>query len=339
VIGTAKPLAEIEPRTAINATNTPGNASALFVISQPGSYYLTGNITGVSGRGGILITASNVTIDLNGFALSGVSGSTTGISITGFSIGLRICNGRVSDWGGAGIDLITSSEGLIDHVTSSVNGGTAIRSGIFTVIRDCAVTTNTGAGIVALDGCVVEGCSVGNISGLGISMGNGVTVRGCAVQSCSGGGIRSLTKGVITDCSSNLNTGFGINAASTTVVRGCACSGNTVDGILAAAGCTILENNCNANGTSGTGAGVRITGAGSRVEANTCIGGPRGIDIAGTGNIVVRNTCSGSALNWNIVAGNAVAPITVATTNGAVISGNSYAGSLGSNDPNANFTY
>ena len=42
---TYKTLSEVEPRTALNAANTPGDASNLFIISQPGSYYLTGPIS------------------------------------------------------------------------------------------------------------------------------------------------------------------------------------------------------------------------------------------------------------------------------------------------------
>ncbi len=64
-----------EPRIAVNAQNTPGNPDNLFRITQPGSYYLTGNIIGQSGRNGIQIAADNVTIDLMGFALLG-AGST-----------------------------------------------------------------------------------------------------------------------------------------------------------------------------------------------------------------------------------------------------------------------
>ncbi|HYD01608.1 MAG TPA: hypothetical protein VEB22_10315, partial [Phycisphaerales bacterium] len=37
VAPTAKPIAEVEPRTAINAANTPGDADSLFRITQPGS--------------------------------------------------------------------------------------------------------------------------------------------------------------------------------------------------------------------------------------------------------------------------------------------------------------
>ena len=45
----------IEPRTALTSVSAPGDATSLFVISIPGSYYLTGNIVGVSGKHGITI--------------------------------------------------------------------------------------------------------------------------------------------------------------------------------------------------------------------------------------------------------------------------------------------
>src|SRR5690606_25957259 len=45
VAPTHKTLTEVEPRIAVNAANTPGASGAMYVISQPGSYYLTGNIT------------------------------------------------------------------------------------------------------------------------------------------------------------------------------------------------------------------------------------------------------------------------------------------------------
>src|SRR5438105_3055049 len=82
VAPTHKTLTEVEPRIAINATNTPGDANSLFKITQPGSYYLTGNITGVAAKNGIAIAASGVTLDLNGFDLLGVASSLDGVSVT-----------------------------------------------------------------------------------------------------------------------------------------------------------------------------------------------------------------------------------------------------------------
>src|SRR5437762_605503 len=82
VAPTGKTLTEIEPRTAVNAVNTPPSATSLFTITQPGSYYLTGNIQGVATMDGVEIDASGVTLDLNGFALVGVAGSRDGVTTT-----------------------------------------------------------------------------------------------------------------------------------------------------------------------------------------------------------------------------------------------------------------
>src|SRR6266850_5435536 len=68
---TMKTLAQIEPRTAIS--------SAPYIINDPGSYYLTTNLTTGSFQAGVVILADNVTLDLNGFALIGVPNSFSGI--------------------------------------------------------------------------------------------------------------------------------------------------------------------------------------------------------------------------------------------------------------------
>src|SRR6266446_686006 len=87
----------------VNSVNTPGDATAEFVISQPGSYCLGSNTVGVAGKNGIRIDADNVTLDLAGFGVLGVSGSLSGILInTHFHIAIR--NGSISGWGSNGLD-------------------------------------------------------------------------------------------------------------------------------------------------------------------------------------------------------------------------------------------
>ena len=61
-------LLEVEPRTPLNSLT--GNDQYAIVISQSGSYYLTGDIT-VAGKHGLAIGADHVTIDLNGFTFRG----------------------------------------------------------------------------------------------------------------------------------------------------------------------------------------------------------------------------------------------------------------------------
>ena len=89
-------LSQVQPRTPVDATHTPGNSVAEFVIGSPGSYCLTTNIIGVSGKDGIDIDANNVTLDLNGFSVVGVSGSLSGINTAFANVVIR--NGIVSQW-------------------------------------------------------------------------------------------------------------------------------------------------------------------------------------------------------------------------------------------------
>src|SRR5436309_2000335 len=71
---TMKSLDQIEARTIINSTNTPGDGSHDFIISAPGSYYLTGNLNIGGSASGIQVTATDVTIDLNGFRIARTGG-------------------------------------------------------------------------------------------------------------------------------------------------------------------------------------------------------------------------------------------------------------------------
>src|SRR4029079_8894103 len=100
---TMKTLDQVEPRKEINATNTPGTATSLFRIAQPGSYYLSANVTGVSAKHGIEIAANDVTLDLNGFALVGVGGSLNGVNVPGAVLHLTVRNGSVRTWGQSGL--------------------------------------------------------------------------------------------------------------------------------------------------------------------------------------------------------------------------------------------
>src|SRR6476620_6906734 len=119
---TMKTLDQVEPRIIINATNTPGDADSVFKITQPGSYYLTDNIAGIAGKSGIEIAASSVTLDLNGFQLTGVAGSLSGVStsVTGNNVTVR--NGVVTGFGQQGVS-INIAYSRIENIHSSENGG------------------------------------------------------------------------------------------------------------------------------------------------------------------------------------------------------------------------
>src|SRR5262245_55770110 len=97
-VGLFKTLDQVEPRTPI--------FSLPFTINQPGSYYLTGNLTAsAAGANGINIEASDVTLDLAGFALSGLGGAGgDGVNVFVLVTNVTVRNGTVRGWGGRGVD-------------------------------------------------------------------------------------------------------------------------------------------------------------------------------------------------------------------------------------------
>ena len=167
----ASTLPLVEPRTPIRQPATA--ADFPIVISAPGSYYLAENITGVSGKDGIQIASDAVTLDLNGFALIGVSGSGAGIG-GALRRNVSIHNGSVRLWDGGGINgdfvdstfedlrllsnntggISTNGNSLVSRVVATNNGGYGIRIGNAYgsggVIRDSTASGNSLDGILVL---------------------------------------------------------------------------------------------------------------------------------------------------------------------------------------------
>ena len=156
---TMKTLDQIEPRFPV--PTTPG-----FTLNQPGSYYLTGNITVTSGIG-LIISANNVTLDLNGFTISSTAPSTEGIRLWGGNANITILNGHIT--GG-----VTESGG--------VYSGSGFSYGI-----DYAgtVPSNVRVAGVSVAGCLYDGISIGN--------NNSTVVESCTVRTVGGNGIVAAT--------------------------------------------------------------------------------------------------------------------------------------------------
>jgi hypothetical protein len=169
-----KTLQELEPRTPVDAAHTPGNGSALFIISQPGSYYLTTNIFGESGKDGVQVITNNVTLDLNGFSLIGDPNANNGMYVpNGPSPDLipykniKVWNGTISGWNKMGSAAVLSAGRNVtfEHLTVSSNDygiyslGNA--GGGATVIRNCSINGNNRKGIyIAASDCLIVGNNV-----------------------------------------------------------------------------------------------------------------------------------------------------------------------------------
>ncbi|MFO0835567.1 MAG: right-handed parallel beta-helix repeat-containing protein [Phycisphaerales bacterium] len=343
VASTYKTLTEVEPRIAINSTNTPGDADSVFRIRQPGAYYLTGKVTGASGKMGIEIAASNVTVDLNGFEVQGVTGALDGISCTLPSASvISVENGSVCDWPLDGIDLgiDIGYGGHLDRVVASGNTGDGIKAGIEYTVTRCSSLNNGGYGFSVSSSCTMSNCAAYGNALSGVSCRFACTLSDCTASFNYSDGFLSVYAGnSLHNCTASSNDGHGFDISYSSSIVNCASYINGGDGFRISNSNVLIGNTSSYNGQGASGGcGVMMTGMDNRVEGNNCSNSTYGIRALTSGNFISRNICSGNTTNWNVVAGN-VCLVVNATTTGGTINGNSGGTAPGSTDPNANFTY
>lgn len=335
VTPTFKTLGQIEPRIAINASNTPGDADSVFRITMPGSYYLTGNLSGTSGKSGIEIASGNVTLDLRGFTISGAAGSTDGIVTSGSHDLIVVRNGIVDGWGGHGIDLTGGGPGtgsIIEDVIVSSNVGDGIRVGDAGIVRRCLSRQNGAHGIVAGARAVVVECSALNSSGDGIVVdeaglvslsiaynstgdgivaGEGATVRRCTIGFTDGDGIFLARGGSVEECVVEIGLGAGIRTSGLARVARCTVRQVLLDGIIGSSGSTVTG--CLVWGCIGDGIVVASDCAvtfNSAIANGALAGDTAGILATGADNRIEFNACTRNGLgiecssSGNFIAGN-----------------------------------
>ncbi len=239
-----------------------------YTITLPGSYYLAGNLNASGTNGGIVISADNVNLDLNGFALIGNgTGTAIGISAPAARKNLTNRNGAVQNWTGGGVVALLATNSIMEKLNvTGCSGGfgtTGIGIGDSSLIKDCVSSSNPGltngfrAGVGAtLIGCV--GSSNGNV---GFSLNNSTTVSACTAYANANYGIYLFGDGVIEHCTASHNGSSGITGSDGIMVSDCAATSNGAVGIVGGIGSVI--RNCSVTRNSGTGI---TTGAGSTVS-------------------------------------------------------------------------
>lgn len=314
VSSTYKTLTEVEPRIAIQSL--AGNATFEHRIITAGSYYLTGNLTVSAGQGGIEVAVDNVTIDLNGFRITGVSGSGDGIFGTSVIDNVTIRNGSILTMGGDGIELsgrryrienvtVTGNTGrgiavgdaaVITGVVADANGQIGIQAGNDTVIENCVASGNA-EGISAGVACMVRACSAVANATRGISIGLGGSAVDCTVKDMTPAGSRGINVGdggFVSRCVVRNVTGTGVwlNGGGTMVDS--SVSFNAAGVLAFGNNGTIARNQITDNIT----AGVRMEGADYRVSDNNFNDNDIGVQTIGNGgNLIFHNTFSGNTSN------------------------------------------
>lgn len=170
---TMKSLEQIEPRIPV-VTGAPGVAIDAFggvTLSQPGSYYLTGNVNYTGSSDGIRITSSGVTLDMMGCSVvfAGAGNADDAIEITGRDVVVQ--NGRIRS-------------------TTTYNGINFSAGGF-----GWGVFSGSLYGQVRVSGMVVTGTRTAGIS---LGMADGNTIENSSVADCAG---TAFYAGTISSCS------------------------------------------------------------------------------------------------------------------------------------------
>jgi hypothetical protein len=228
-----------------------------------------------------LLVASGVELNLGGRTISG-SGVCIGVRIgpSGSSFEASVGGGRITKFGTGVHSSVEGGYTRLHHLRVIENSGVGVSlSEVGSVIEDCIVSRNGGAGIrlgtgdEPPGGGVVQRCHVDDNQGHGIDVGyRGIVVQKNTVR-------RNTGRGIVACCRENLvslnrveGNGYGLSVGSDF----------DVPSLL-----TSVERNVVLRNLAG---GVRITGVGVLVEHNQSkFNGSEGFDITGTEHTVTLN--------------------------------------------------
>jgi hypothetical protein len=248
--------AKLEARTPIT--------SAPFAINASGSYYLTKNLNVTTGDA-VTISASQVTLDLNGFTISSTNPTAagSGIRLVGAD-DVTIMNGHIK--GGVTVSSVTYSGPGFAHGISFSNQSTIPNNIRVTGVSVSGCQNN---GISVGGNSIVEHCTVNTVGSVGIAGGH------ISHSNVRNAGSTAISGDVVSDCYGQGLVG-GVFASS--IASSCYGDGGVLTGISAP---TVLnsEGHCNGinNGVTATNAqnsaGYSESGAGlEATTATNCFG-------------------------------------------------------------------
>ncbi len=197
--------------TLINQSTVTAAGGFPYVISQPGSYKLSGNLTVPAGKDGIDIHSPNVTLDLNGFAIIGAGTTGAGFGIASQSQDITLKNGGILHFP---IGLFLTGTGELADLKAGSNG-----TGI--VIIECGQFSDFFSP-VAIATC--------NLGGFESSQTGFMIVRTSANLNQADG--FELWNSTVTDSMANGNQSAGFVVVGSTLIHNVA-SNNAVVGMSA----------------------------------------------------------------------------------------------------------
>jgi hypothetical protein len=262
----------------------PGDTAGFPVtVNGAGSYALTSNLSvSAPGVSGIVIAATDVSLDLGGFAIAGpgsCTGSGSGLSCTAVGSGrgvdggprVQVRNGGVRGFGELGVSL--GDRARVDGMIVESNGAGGIAVGLGSLVRESISSSNAGLGFSAEYG-VVRGCSATSNKQAGFS-GQGTSYVGNQAS---------------------LNGTHGIDARGGSLVRDSVASLNAQEGIVVYAGSLVSDNSSTANGASGVAALSTSSIQRNVVVGNNTFGLYLFPELGGTAAAYRENVISGGSI-------------------------------------------
>lgn len=267
---TQAPAAPQGPQLAITQSNRLIH-SLPFLIDQPGSYRVVDTLLGVAGESGITVDASDVTINLAGYALLGDPSSVDGILVQSGRSRITIKEGNLVGWTN-GINALSGTEVRVTNVNVADNSGNGITVGPRSRVENCTAVGDGIDGIVASDQGTVRGCAVQGQGAHGIRLGLGGLIIDCQARDCGDAGIQGGPTSIIRGCRAELNGDegirnveggqvldsialnndtVGIRVNGRSIVRGCTAFGNGLRGIEAQDASMVHASVANGNGQAG----------------------------------------------------------------------------------------
>ena len=280
VDSTMKPLDVVEPRTPVQSL--PGGGTIEYVISAPGSYYLTGPIN-ASVPTLIAITAPDVTLDLMGYTIRGTGNVDRAIHVAPGIGTVKIRNGRIRSTT-RGI-VVEAKHVTIEDVEIQDCSGPAIEGDNHVTIRRCAIAGTGGVNLQSF-ATVVETELFDNSSGLTVL--DDARIERCRIISNAGVGVKAQIQSRVVDCEVSRNaTGIDVHAAA--YVRGCTINNNTGMAIIGTNRSRFVGNSMAFN----QGGGILLLASGNIVAENSVFAsGSPAYGSPGGFNLFIKNTAA-----------------------------------------------
>ncbi len=195
---------------ALSPTGSRTPVGACGTLAQPGSYVVTQNLTATGDC--LFVSADYVTIDLNGFVLSGnQSGSGVAIQEDPPVQGLVVRNGTIENFA-QGVALAEAVECIIDGLRVFSTVLTGILSGEGCRVTNNMVADSSGSGIFSGPANLVSRNVVEGAATTGIRVGRGSIVSENVVVGSGGTGVIMGPGTLLTSNTINGSAGRGIDS-------------------------------------------------------------------------------------------------------------------------------